>query len=77
MAQKSKGNNRSLVGITEIVERYLPMSKRKARKFAKLYLDPIWIGNRMYVDRELLEALLNGISGNQFPLNDEIAEKQE
>lgn len=61
---------RSLVDINELVETYLPMSKRKARKFVKMYLEPIWIGNRMYVDRELLEALLNGISGNQFPLDD-------
>lgn len=67
---------RSLVGITEIIDQYLPMSKRKARKFVKLYLDPIWIGNRMYVDRELLEALLNGISGNQFPLADEPERKE-
>lgn len=68
MSQKSREIRSTLVGITEIVEKYLPMSKRKARKFAKKYLDPIWIGNRMYVDRELLEALLDGINGNQFPL---------
>lgn len=68
MSQKSQEMRSTLVGITEIVEKYLPMSKRKARKFAKKYLDPIWIGNRMYVDRELLEALLDGINGNQFPL---------
>ena len=69
MSQKSREIQHTLVGITEIVEKYLPMSKRKARKFAKKYLDPIWIGNRMYVDRELLEALLDGINGNQFPLS--------
>lgn len=68
---------RTLVGISELVDTYLPMSKRKARKFATLYLDPIWIGNRMYVDRELLEALLDGINGNQFPLNDEHETKQD
>lgn len=68
MSQRNQERQSTLVGITEIVERYLPMSKRKARKFVKLYLDPIWIGNRMYVDREVLEALLNGINGNQFPL---------
>lgn len=60
---------RTLVGISELTESYLPMSRRKARKFAKMYLDPIWIGNRMYVDRELLEALLDGINGNHFPLD--------
>lgn len=60
---------RTLVGISELVESYLPMSKKKARKFAKMYLNPIWIGNQIYVDRELLEALLDGLNGNQFPLN--------
>ena len=68
---------RTLVGISELVETYLPMSKRKARNFAKMYLDPIWIGNQMYVDRELLEALLNGISGNQFPLGNESGAKEK
>lgn len=68
MSQKSREMRSTLVDITEIVEKYLPMSKRKARKFAKKYLAPIWIGNQMYVDRELLEALLDGINGNQFPL---------
>ena len=68
---------RTLVGISELVETYLPMSKRKARKFVKMYLDPIWIGNRMYVDRELLEALLNGISGSQFPLDGKPGAKEK
>lgn len=72
MSQKSREMQSTLVGITEIVERYLPMSKRKARKFAKKYLDPLWIGNRMYVDREVLEALLDGINGNRFPLDGEV-----
>ena len=75
MARKNQENHSTLVGITEIVERYLPMSKRKARKFVKTYLDPIFIGNTMYVDRELLEALLDGLNGNQFPLNGGNAEK--
>lgn len=77
MAQKNQENRSSLVGITEIVERYIPISKRKARKFVKLYLDPIWIGNSMYVDRELLEALLNGLNGNQFPLDSKSEEKRD
>lgn len=66
-----------LVDISELTQTYLPMSRRKARKFVKRYLDPIWIGNRMYVDRELLEALLDGINGNHFPLDDEVKTKQE
>ena len=66
-----------LVDISELTQTYLPVSRRKARKFVKRYLDPIWIGNRMYVDRELLEALLDGINGNHFPLDDEVETKQE
>ena len=66
-----------LVDISELTQTYLPVSRRKARKFVKRYLDPIWIGNRMYVDRALLEALLDGINGNHFPLDDEVETKQE
>lgn len=66
-----------LVDISGLTQTYLPVSRRKARKFVKRYLDPIWIGNRMYVDRELLEALLDGINGNHFPLDDEVETKQE
>ena len=72
-----KPKKRTLVGISELVETYLPMSKRKARKFVKMYLDPIWIGNQMYVDRRILEAMLDGINGNQFPLVDERETKQD
>ena len=45
MEKTEKQANTQMVGITEITERYLPMSKRKARKFVSLYLDPIQIGN--------------------------------
>lgn len=58
----------SLVGISEIVETYLPVSKRKARKFVQLYLDPKRIGNRIYVDRVQLEKLLSS-DREYFPLN--------
>lgn len=68
--ERRNPQKRTLVGISELVDTYLPMSKRKARKFAKTYLNPIWIGNQMYVERELLEALLDGINGNKFPLGD-------
>lgn len=68
--ERRNPQKRTLVGISELVDTYLPMSKRKARKFAKTYLNPIWIGNQMYVERELLEALLDGISGNKFPRGD-------
>lgn len=63
-----KENNSSLVGITEIGERYLPLSKRRARRFVSLYLEPVRIGNRIFVEREKLEKLLSGSEGHSFPL---------
>jgi hypothetical protein len=63
-----KENNSSLVGITEITEHYLPLSKKRARRFISLYLDPIRIGNRIFVEREKLEKLLSGSGGRSFPL---------
>lgn len=63
-----KENNSSLVGITEITEHYLPISKRRARRFVSLYLQPIRIGNRIFVDRQKLEKLLNNQARSDFPL---------
>ena len=63
MKQKS-----AMVGITEIVTTYLPMSKRKARKFVSMYLEPKRIGNRIFVDRAALEALLHDTDRERFPL---------
>ena len=62
-------NNSQLVGITEITQRYLPVSKRKARKFVSIYLEPKFIGNRIYVDRQQLEQLLSDSNRDRFPLN--------
>ena len=62
-------NKTVLIDINEIIEHYLPVSKRKARKFVSLYLEPIRIGNRIYVDREKLEALLHDSNINEFPLD--------
>lgn len=59
----------ALVGITEITRAYLPVSKRKARKFVALYLEPKRIGNRIYVERAKLEALLRDSNRENFPLN--------
>ena len=58
----------ALVDICEIVETYLPVSKKKARKFAVLYLDAKKIGNRLYVEREKLEELLTDPNRTDFPL---------
>lgn len=66
MKQKSKS---TMVDISEITEHYLPVSRRKARKFVSLYLDPKRIGNRIYVERSKLEALLSDPNREAFPLN--------
>ena len=62
-------NRSKLVGITEISKVYLPISKKRVRKFVSLYLDPVFIGNRMFVERDRLEALLNDPHRERFPLN--------
>lgn len=59
----------TMVGISEIISNYLPVSKRKARKFVSLYLEPKRIGNRIYVERAKLEALLSDSDREFFPLN--------
>lgn len=62
-------NQSALVDINEIVATYLPVSKRKARKFVMLYLETKKIGNRIYVDRKKLEELLLHSVRDSFPLN--------
>ena len=62
-------NASTMVGITEITKTYLPISKRKARKFVSLYMDVKRIGNRIYVDRQKLEALLADPDRANFPLH--------
>ena len=66
---KNQNNQSSLVGITEITERYLPISKRLARRFVCTYLDYKLIGNRIFVDRAALEKLLSDPDREKFPLN--------
>ena len=63
-------NRSTMVYISEITECYLPVSKRKARKFVLMYLEPKWIGNRIYVEREKLEELLRDPSRAEFPLKE-------
>ena len=58
----------ALVDINEIVEAYLPVSKKKARKFIALYLEAKKIGNRLYVEREKLEEILTDPDRTNFPL---------
>lgn len=62
-------NKSKLVGITEITKTYLPISRKRARKFALLYLDAKRIGNRIFVERDQLETLLSDPDRERFPLN--------
>ena len=62
-------NTSKLVGITEITKSYLPISRKRARKFALLYLDAKRIGNRLFVERDKLDALLSDPDRDRFPLN--------
>ena len=57
------------VDITEICNDYLPISKKKARRFVSLYLNPIKIGNRIFVERSKLEQSLSGATRDYYPLN--------
>jgi hypothetical protein len=58
----------ALVDINEIIACYLPVSRKKARKFVALYLDSKKIGNRIYVERAKLEAILTNPNRENFPL---------
>ena len=62
-------NRSALVGITEISKVYLPISKKRIRKFVSIYLDPVYIGNRIFVDRAKLEMLLTDPVRDKFPLD--------
>lgn len=62
-------NRSKMVGITEITKTYLPISRKRARKFVLLYLDTKRIGNRIFVDRDKLEALLSDPDREKFPLD--------
>ena len=57
------------VDICELTTCYLPVSKRKARKFVDLYLTPKRVGNRIYVERQQLERLLTDPDRESFPLD--------
>ena len=60
--------DRKYLTITDIQKQYLPISKKKIREFVKKYLNIKIIGGRIYVERELLEALLKDAEHEQFPL---------
>lgn len=58
------------VDMCELVEVYIPTSKRKARKFVELYCSSRKvIGGRIYVERKELEQLLADPDRERFPLD--------
>jgi len=57
------------VDICELVSCYLPVSRKKARRFAETYLTVKRVGNRIYVEREQLERLLADPDRESFPLD--------
>ena len=56
------------ININDIQNEYLPISKKKIREFVKKYLNIKLIGGRIYVERELLEALLKDAEHGEFRL---------
>lgn len=61
---------RKYLSIDDIQKEYLPISKKKLRAFSKKYLDVKIIGNRMFVEREQLESLLNSEYIKELTLRD-------
>lgn len=66
---KTEVNQSKMVGITDIRRQYINLSPKRIRRFVKLYLDPKLIGNRLFVEREKLEALLDDPDRDRFPLD--------
>ena len=61
---------RKYLSIDDIQKEYLPISKKRLRAFAKKYLDVKIIGNRMFVEREQLESVLNSEYIKEMTLRD-------
>ena len=66
---KTEVNQSKLVGIADIRRQYVNLSPQRIRRFVKLYLDPKLIGNRLFVERDKLEALLSDPDRDRFPLD--------
>lgn len=60
---------RKYLSIVDIQKEYLPISKKKIREFVKKYLNIKIIGGRIYVERDLLEALLGNAEHERFSLD--------
>ena len=54
---------RKYLSIDDIQKEYLPISKKRLRIMVKKHLDTKTIGNRLFVEREQLETLLNSYKG--------------
>ena len=54
---------RKYLSIDDIQKEYLPISKKRLRIMVKKHLDTKTIGNRLFVEREQLETLLNSNIG--------------
>ena len=67
--EQNKKPTTAWVDINDLTQYYLPISKRKARKFVSLYLTPKRVGNRIYVERAQLERLLSDPDRELFPLD--------
>ena len=65
-----KNINRKYITVNEVQKEYLPVSKKRIRTFVKKYLNVKMIGNRIFIDRESLEALLDSPDRCNFPLGE-------
>ena len=61
---------RKYLSIDDIQKEYLPISKKRLRIMVKKHLDTKTIGNRLFVEREQLEALL-GSNNTPITLTEE------
>ena len=56
----NSNTERRYLSVRDIQAEYLPISKKKIRELVNEHLIVHKIGNRIYVERAALEALLNG-----------------
>lgn len=59
---------RKYISVNDIQKHYLPLSKKRIRLFIKKYLSAKIIGNRLFVERDALEAILNDSEKTELPL---------
>ena len=60
---------RKYLSIEDIQKEYLPVSKKRIRVFVQKYMPINRIGGRIFVDRDILEALLSDPEREAFPLD--------